>query len=237
MSSQINNTFITAPTSPNPYITRKLNNMEEARIMKEERNDWTKIYHKTLKGLEAMIDVQKQVKDMMKIAEEANMTITEIEGSILKASNNNQVVNATNITGVSEDLRYLIQSDMENQVFQIQQILADKLDAYKERENIYMDDNIQEIQELFKEEEIRKEDGRIKDEEIILIKPYKISKSKLLTLSTSSSTTSFIMDEVENLLKYMEFIQSPITALTSKSQNRILSGKFTRELDKKSLLN
>ena len=50
MSSQINNTFITAPTSPNPYITRKLNNIEEARIMKEERNDWMKIYHKTLKG-------------------------------------------------------------------------------------------------------------------------------------------------------------------------------------------
>ena len=153
-----------------------------------------------------MIDIQKQVKDMMKIVEEANTTITEIEGSILKASNNNQVVNATNITGVSEDLRYLIQSDMENQVFQIQQMLADKLDAYKERENIYMDDNIQEIQELFKEEEIKKEDGRIKDEEIILIKPYKVSKSKSLTPSTSSSTTSFIMDKVENLLKYMEFI-------------------------------
>ena len=31
--------------------------------------------------------------------------------------------------------------------------------------------------------------------------------------------------------------QSPITALMSKSQNRILSGKFTRELDKESLLN
>ena len=28
-----------------------------------------------------------------------------------------------------------------------------------------------------------------------------------------------------------------MTALMSKSQNRILSGKFTRELDKESLLN
>jgi len=45
------------PTSPNLYITRKLNNMDEARIMKDERNDWTKTYHKTLKELEAMIDV------------------------------------------------------------------------------------------------------------------------------------------------------------------------------------
>ena len=89
-------------------------------MMKEERNDWTKLYHKMLKGLEVMIDVQKQVKNMMKIVAETNITITEIEDTILKASTNNQVINAMNITGVSEDLRYLIQSNMENRVFQIQ---------------------------------------------------------------------------------------------------------------------
>jgi len=116
-----NNTYYTmAPTSPNPYISRKLNNMEEARMMKEERNNWTKMYHKTLKGLEAMIDVQKQVRDMMKIAVEMNTTIIEMEDTILKVSTNNRVINATNITGVSKDLRYLIQSNMEDWVFQIQ---------------------------------------------------------------------------------------------------------------------
>ena len=72
------------------------------------------MYYKTLKGLEAMIDVQKQVSDMMKIAAETNTTIIEMEDTILKASTNNQVINTTNITGVSEDLQYLIQSDMEN---------------------------------------------------------------------------------------------------------------------------
>ena len=51
-----------------------------------------------------MIDVQKQVWDMMKIAEEANMTITEIEEAILKASINNRTTNATNILGILEDL-------------------------------------------------------------------------------------------------------------------------------------
>ena len=83
-------------------------------MMKEERNDWMKLYHKTLKGLEAMIDVQKQVRDMMKIAAETNKTIMEMEDTTLKASTNNWVINTMNITGVSEDLRYLIQSDMEN---------------------------------------------------------------------------------------------------------------------------
>jgi len=59
--SQINNNnyYTTAPTSPNPYITRKLNNMDKARIMKAERDDWTRTYHKILKRLEAMIDMQR----------------------------------------------------------------------------------------------------------------------------------------------------------------------------------
>ena len=207
MSQINNNNYTTAPTSLNPYIMRKLNNMDEARMMKEERNNWMKMYHKTLKRLETMIDVQRQVKDIMKIVAETNTTITEMEDTILKASTNNWVTNATNITGVSKDLRYLIQSDMENQVFQIQQMLANKLDTYKGRGNVYVDNNIREIQDLFKKEESREEEGKIKDEEVILVRPYEVSQAKSLTLLL---TTSFIMDEVENLLKYMKFVQSPI---------------------------
>ena len=79
---------------------------------------------------------------MMKIAAETNTTITEIEDMILKASTNNRVINAMNITVVSEDLRYLIQSNIKNQVFQIQQMLADELDVYKGRGNVYIDNNI-----------------------------------------------------------------------------------------------
>ena len=56
MSSQFTNTFITVSTSSNPYITRKLNNMDKARIFKK-CNNWTKLYHKMLKGLEVMIYV------------------------------------------------------------------------------------------------------------------------------------------------------------------------------------
>ena len=63
--------------------------MDKAKTMKEERKDWTRIYHKMLKRLEVMIDMQKQVKDLMKITVEANMIITEMEDTILKASTNN----------------------------------------------------------------------------------------------------------------------------------------------------
>ena len=73
-------------------------------MMKREREDWMRLYHKTLKEIEAMIDVQKMLKDMKKIAEETNMTITEMEGMILTASINNRVINTMNIMQISEDL-------------------------------------------------------------------------------------------------------------------------------------
>ena len=88
-----------------------------------------------LKGLEAMINVQRQVKNMIKIAEETNMTIMEMKETILKASINNKMMNATNILGILEDLQYLIQSNMKNWAYQVQRMLADKLDQYKGQRN------------------------------------------------------------------------------------------------------
>ena len=128
--------------------------------------------------------------------------VMEIEGSILVASTDNQMKNATNIAGISEDLWYLVQSNIEDQVFEIQRMLADELERYKERGNTYVDENIWEIQELYiSEEQKKKEKGRIEDKEVILIRLYKISKL--------SSTRSFIDEEIDNLLKHMKFVKSP----------------------------
>jgi len=113
-------------------------------------------------------------------------------------------MNTTNITQISEDLQYLVQSDMDEQAFQIQRMLADKLDRYKGKGNKYMDDNIWEIQELCVEEEKKEEKGGVESKEVILVRPYKVSSTTSL-----SSRTSFITDEVENLLKYMKFIKAP----------------------------
>ena len=102
--------------------------MDQAQVMKREREDWSRLYHKTLKGIEAMIDVQRMLKDMKKMAEEMSTTVAEMEGTILSASINNRTINATNITQIAEDLRYLIQSDMDDQALEIQRMLADELD-------------------------------------------------------------------------------------------------------------
>ena len=174
--------------------------MNQAQVMKREREDWTRLYHKTLKGIEAMIDIQRMLKDMKKIAEETSTTVAEMEGMILSASINNRTINATNITQISEDLRYLIQSDMDDRALEIQRMLADELDQYKGKGNEYVEGNIWEIQELYIKEKNEEEKGRIEDEEVILVKPYKVSTT------TSSSSISFITDEIEHLFRHMKFI-------------------------------
>ena len=83
-------------------------------------------------------------------------------------------------------------------------MLADELDQYKGKGNSYVEENIREIQDLYIREENGEEKGRVEDEEVILIKPYEVS------MKTSSSSMSFIMDEVENLLKHMKFVRMPV---------------------------
>ena len=143
------------------------------------------------------------VKDIKKLTKEVNMTLTEVEGTILAANINNQTINVTNIVEISEDLWYMVQSDMEDWVLQIQRMLADELDGYKGKENRYMDENIWEIQKLYIDKEQKEKDKwKMEDKEVILIKPYEVSES------VSIMSTSFIDEELDNLLKYMKFIRS-----------------------------
>ena len=69
-----------------------------------------------------------------------------------------------------------------------------------------MDDNIQEIQELYKDGEQKKElnGEKVEDKEVILIKSYKES-----TITSKTTESSFIHEEIKNLKQYMKFIHSP----------------------------
>jgi len=51
------------------------------------------------------------------------------------------------------------------------------------------------------DKEMKKEEGKVEDKEVILVRPYEVS-----TTTSSSLQTSFIMNEVKNLLKYMKFV-------------------------------
>jgi len=93
---------------------------------------------------------------------------------------------------------------MDKRAFQVQRMLANKLDCYKGKDNDYVDSNIKEIQELYMEEEKKEDKGTVENEEVILVRPYEGSST-----TTSSSTTSFITDKVVNLAKYMKFMKTP----------------------------
>ena len=94
---------------------------------------------------------------------------------------------------------------MDKQAFQVQRMLADELDWYKEKGNSYVDNNIWEVQELYiNREQQEKGKEKVEEKEVILIKPYKVSKS------ISTKSLSFVDEEIDNLLKYMKFIKSPI---------------------------
>ena len=51
-----------------------------------------------------MINVQRMMKDMKKIAEETSITVMEMKRTIITASINNQATNTMNITQMAEDL-------------------------------------------------------------------------------------------------------------------------------------
>ena len=114
-------------------------------------------------------------KDIKRLAEETNMILTEIEGTVLATSISNRVINTTNIMQISEDLQQLVQSDIDDRVFQVQRMLANELDHYKGKVNDYINSNIKEIQELYMEEEKKEEKGTIENKEVTLVCLYKIS--------------------------------------------------------------
>ena len=84
---------------------------------------------------------------------------------------------------------------MENWVYQIQRCLADELDDYKDKGNKYMKKNIKEIQELYRDKDLKKRQGTIQDEEIVLFKLYETTKS----MTSKTIEISFIQEEIKNL--------------------------------------
>jgi len=67
-----------------------------------------------------------------------------------------------------------------------------------------VEDNIKEIQELYTNKEINQAKGTVENEEVILVRPYQVNSTTM-----SSSSSSFISDEIDNLKKYMKFVKTP----------------------------
>ena len=125
--------------------------MNLVKTINEEKKDWMKKYHKIIQEIKRMVNVQMQLQNIVKLVEEANIQIAEIESKILQASNNYQIQTVRDIFSISKGLQNIIQSNMENQAYHIQKLLADKLDNYKEKES---NEHIKKIQDTYKQKNI-----------------------------------------------------------------------------------
>jgi len=67
-----------------------------------------------------------------------------------------------------------------------------------------VEENIKEIQELYRNEEINQAKEMVENEEVILVQPYQVDST-----TTSSFSSSFISNEIDNLEKYMKFVKTP----------------------------
>ena len=92
---------------------------------------------------------------------------------ILKASNNYQTLNVANIFSIFEDLQSLVQGDIENRTYQVQRLLVDELDEYKERGNYYVDENIKEKFKNYIKKKIES-NGKMKKKREYKIKIYEV---------------------------------------------------------------
>ena len=86
-----------------------------------------------------------QLQNIVKLAEEANTQIAEIERMILQASHNYRTQTTADIFSILEDLHNIIQSDMENQAYYIQQLLVNKLNNCKGKGNNYTKEHTKKI--------------------------------------------------------------------------------------------
>ena len=110
---------------------------------------------------------------------------------------------------------------MENQVYHIQTLLADELDRYKEKGNIYAEEHIKEIQDVYKQEDQKvkqlitvnkgkQQENQVQGKEVFLYKSYNTSSKSSKPITPE---LIFIQDKVNNLDKHMKFLQSPVKTI------------------------
>ena len=95
-----------------------------------------------------------QLQNIVKLAKETNIQVTKIENIILQVSDDYRTQTVWDIFCISEDLWNIIQSNIENKAYYIQNLLADELDNCKGKGNDYMERYIKEIQDVYKQEDV-----------------------------------------------------------------------------------
>ena len=104
---------------------------------------------------------------------------------------------------------------MENQVYHVQTLLANKLDRCKGKENAYAKEYIKEIQDTYKQENQKvkqlmivdkgkQQENQVQDKKVLLYKLYNIS---LKSSKPKTPELTFIQNEIKDLDKYIKYMQ------------------------------
>jgi len=78
--------FTTVPISPNFYVSCTVNNIDLIITLNNEKKDCIKKYHRIIKRLKTMVDIQLQLQNIVQLAEVTNTQLAEIKTTILQAS-------------------------------------------------------------------------------------------------------------------------------------------------------
>jgi len=120
--------FTIVPTSPNPYVSCTINNMDLIITLNNEKKDWIRRYYKIIRGLETMANIQLQLQNIIWLAKVADTQLAEVKTTILQASDIYKMQTRGDIFSILEELQNIIQGEMEKQLYHIQVLLADELD-------------------------------------------------------------------------------------------------------------
>jgi len=72
--------------------------------LNNEKKNWTKKYHKIIRGLETIADIQLQLQNIVQLAEVTNTQLAEIKTTILQASDVYKIQTTRDIFSISENL-------------------------------------------------------------------------------------------------------------------------------------
>ena len=117
--------------------------------LNNKKKNWTRKYHRIIQGLKTMTKIQLQIQEMVKLANAANIELTDIKTALLQSSNIYKEQIGEDIYSITNNLQNIVYRDMEKQAYHIQILLTDKLDQYKGKEDKQVEEYIKIIQETY----------------------------------------------------------------------------------------
>ena len=120
--------------------------MNLIKTLNKERQDWTKNIIRSYKKQKPWLTSSCKFRTLSNQLKLPTLNWQRSKQLYYKQTTNNYKTQiAEDIFSILQGLQNIIQGNMENQAHHIQMLLADELDSYRGKENMYADEHIKEI--------------------------------------------------------------------------------------------